>query len=366
VPYFGGALRALARPAHGGSAPGIPPSCSPKNVPAVLLSSPAWVVYGAESPPGQPPAAPRLPLAFESFLFLLPAHQALQAHGQPVLAFYLEDPAAGRTVAQFFVVPAPDPAQPRLARSPGQASFGGVQLAPGLPAAALPPLLDAAEAALRQRGQQQLEIRSYAFCYDPAGAAVEAEALRQRGYEVALAEQNYYLPTARDYAAHLRPNERRALRKCHQAGFILEQEPPITLPWAYEFIAACRRERQQAPLSLSLERLQALLRAFPRQHLLLSVREPGGDWAAMAVAVQVSSRALYTFYVASALRLRKLSPALLLYKGLHDFARATGANLLDLGTSTLPGTGQPNVPLLDFKRRLGGVGGLRLTWQKQL
>jgi hypothetical protein len=283
-----------------------------------------------------------------------------------VLTFYLEDPAAGLTVAQLYVVPALDPAQPALARSPGQASFGGVQLAPGLPVAALHPLLEAAEVALRHRGQRQFEIRSYAFCYDPAGAATEAEALRQRGYEVTLAEQNYHLPTARAYAAHLRPNERRALRQCHQAGLILEQEPPLTLPWAYDFLQACRLERQQAPLSLSLERLQALVRAFPRQHLLLSVREPGGDWAALAVAIQASSRVLYTFYVASALRLRKLSPALLLYEGLHDFARATGSDLLDLGTSTLPGTRQPNVPLLDFKRRLGGVAGLRLTWQKRL
>ncbi|MDO7883781.1 GNAT family N-acetyltransferase [Hymenobacter cheonanensis] len=335
-------------------------------MPVAFSSPPTWAVYEAESPPGQPPAVPRLPLAFEPFLFLTPAHQALQAHGQPVLAFYLEDPAAGRTVAQLFVVPAPDPAQPGLARSPGQASFGGVQLAPGLPVAALHPLLEATEAALRQRGQQQLEVRSYAFCYDPAGAATEAEALRQRGYEVVLAEQNYHLPTAHDYAAHLRPNERRALRKCHQAGLFLEQEPPLTLPWAYDFMQACRQERQQAPLSLPLERLQAVVRAFPRQHLLLSVREPGGDWAALAVAIQVSSRVLYTFYVASALRLKKLSPALLLYEGLHDFARATGSELLDLGTSTLPGTRQPNVPLLDFKRRLGGVAGLRLTWQKRL
>jgi hypothetical protein len=335
-------------------------------VPVAFSLPPTWAVYVAESASGQPPAAPRLPLAFESFLFLTPAHQALQAHGQPVLAFYLEDPAAGHTVAQLYVVPALDPAQPGLARSPGQASFGGVQLAPGLPVAALHPLLEAAEAALRQRGQQQLEVRSYAFCYDPAGAATEAEALRQRGYEVVLAEQNYYLPTARYYAAHLRPNERRALRKCHEAGLVLEQEPPLTLPWSYDFMQACRLERQQAPLSLSLERMQALFRAFPRQHLLLSVREPGGDWAAMAVGIQTSSRVLYTFYVASALRLRKLSPALLLYEGLHDFARATGSDVLDLGTSTLPDSQQPNVPLLDFKRRLGGVAGLRLTWQKRL
>ncbi|QKG56015.1 GNAT family N-acetyltransferase [Hymenobacter sp. BRD128] len=329
----------------------------------LLPSQPGWAVYAAEAPAGQPPAAPRLPLAFEPFLFLTPAHQALQAHGQPVLALYLEDPTAGRTVAQFFVVP--DGAGPGLARSPGQASFGGVQLAPGLPLAALHLLLDAAEAALRQRQQHTLEVRSYADCYDPAGAATQAEALRQRGYAEVLAEQNYYLTTARDYVTHLRPNERRALRKLQHTGLVIEQEPPLVLPWAYEFMQACRRERQQAPLSLSLERVQALFRAFPRQHVLLSVREPSGEWAALAVAIQASPGVLYNFYLASPLRLRKLSPALLLYQGLHTFAQATGCHLVDLGTSTLP-SGRPNTSLLDFKRRLGGVGSWRLTWRKRL
>lgn len=322
-------------------------------------------MYEAEAPAGQPPAAPRLPLAFEPFLFLTPAHQALQAHGQPVLAFFLEDAAAGRTVAQLYVVPNADPARPGLARSPGQASFGGVQLAPGLPVAALHPLLGAAEAALRQQRQRVLEVRSYAGCYDPAGAATEAEALRQRGYEVVLAEQNYHLATGRYYPAHLRPNERRALRKLRHTGLVVEQEPPLLLPWAYDFMQACRRERQQAPLSLPLERLQALFRAFPQQHVLLSVREPSGDWAALAVAIQVGRRALYNFYMASPLRLRKLSPALLLYEGLHHLAQVTGCDLLDLGTSTLP-SGGPNTSLLDFKRRLGGLSSPKLTWQKML
>ncbi len=319
-------------------------------------------VYVAEAPPGQPPAAPRLPLAFEPFLFLTPAHQALQAHGCATLAFFLEDEAAGYTVAQLYVVL--DFEGQGLARSPGQASFGGVQLAQNLPAAALHPLLAAAEDTLRQHRQTRLALRGYPACYDPAGAAALGEALPQRGYQVVLEEQNYYLDTRRDYAAHLASSERRHLRQCQQAGFVVEQEPPILLPLAYEFIAACRRERGYA-LSLSLERVQALFRAFPQQHLLLSVRQPSSEWAAVLIAIRASRQVFYDFYLASALRLNSLSPSVLLVGGLHAFAQANEAALVDLGTSTLP-SGEPNAPLLHFKRSLGGLPSPRLTWQKML
>jgi hypothetical protein len=308
------------------------------------------------------PAAPRRPLAFEPFLFLEPAHQGLQAHGHATLGFFLEDEAANQTVAQLYVVP--DFAGPGRASSPGQASFGGVQLAAGLPAAALHPLLVAAEEALRQHGQTQLEIRSYPACYDPAGAAALAEALAQCGYQVAQQETSYYLDTRRDYATHLAPSERRHLRQCQRAGFVVEQEPPILLPLAYEFIAACRRERGHA-LSLPLERVQALFWAFPQRHLLLSVRQPSSEWAAVLIAIQVSKAAFYDFYLASPLSLNKLSPSVLLLGGLHDYAQVNGATVVDLGTSTLP-TGQPNQPLLHFKRALGGLESYRLTWQKDL
>jgi hypothetical protein len=323
---------------------------------------PTLRVYVAAAPPGQPPAAPRLPLAFEPLLFLTPAHQALQTHGCPTLAFFLEDEAAGRTVAQLYVVP--DFGGQGLARSPGQASFGGVQLADSLPIAALHLLLDAAENTLRQHQQTQLEIRGYPACYDPTGAATLAEALVQRGYQVALEELNYHLDTQRDYAAHLAPSERRYLRKCQQAGFVVEQEPPILLPLAYEFIAACRRERGYE-LSLPLERVQGLVRAFPQQHLLLSVRQPSSEWAALLLAIRASSEVFYDFYLASPLRLNKLSPSVILVGGLHAFAQANEASVVDLGTSTLP-TGEPNAPLLHFKRSLGGLSSPRLTWQKAL
>lgn len=321
-----------------------------------------WAVYVAAAAPGQPPAGPRQPLAFASFLYLEPAHQALQPQLGVVLSFYLEEAAAGQSVAQLFVVL--DGAGPGRASSPGQAPFGGVQLAAGVPAAALHHLLAVAEATVQQRGQRQLLVRAYPPCYDPAGAARLAQVLAQRHYAPTLAEENYHLDPARDYVAHLHPSERRRLRRCYQLGLVPEQEPPLILPWAYDFIAACRHERGQQ-LSLPLARVQELFRAFPRQHLLFSVRKPGGEWAALTIAIQVSERVLYNFYPASPLADNHLSPTVLLHESLHTHARASGLAVVDLGTSTLP-AGQPNESLLRFKRHLGGVASLKVIWEKNL
>jgi hypothetical protein len=238
-----------------------------------------------------------------------------------------------------------------------------MQLAPGLPLAALHLLLNAAETALRQRSVRRLALRGYPFAYDPAGAATLAEALRQRHYRVALAEQNYYLDPTRDYEAHLHPSERRRLHKCRRAGLHFEQEPPFLLPAAYAFIQACRQERGQE-LSLPLARVQELFRRFPKEHFLFSVRQADGEWAALTVAIQVDKQVLYNFYPASPLRCNSFSPVVLLNEGLHAFARASDMAVLDLGTSTLD-TG-PNVSLLRFKRHLGGVAGLRLSWAREL
>ncbi len=321
-------------------------------------------VLARETAAGQLPAGPALPLAFAPFLYLEPAHQVLQRHGHPVLAFFLEDAARARTVAQLYVVP--DAAGPGRARSPAQATFGGVQLAAGVGTATVHQLLDQAEPTLRAHGQHTLEIRGYPFCYDPAGAATLAEALRERGYAVRLAEQNYYLDLSRDYETYLHPSARRRLQASRRAGLVLEQEPPLLLPLAYDFLAACRAERGQPALSLPLERVQELFRLFPRQCLLLSVREPGsGQWAALTVAIRASERVLHNFYPASPLAFNKLSPSILLTAGLHQLGRDLGLHVLDLGRSTL-GDREPHESLLRFKRHLGGIASLKLTWHKAL
>ncbi|TGE28899.1 hypothetical protein [Hymenobacter metallicola] len=303
-------------------------------------------------------APPTLPLAFESFLYLTPRHLRLQRHSGQLFSFYLEDQRRQRTVAQLHVVAE---AEAHVALSPGQAPFGGVQLTHDLPAAVLRALLQLAERELAARGWPRLRLRSYPFAYDPAGSARLTQVLQQLGYAVTLAEINNHLPLDTDFRARLHPSERRRLRKCRQQGFVFEQETPLYLPLAYEFLSRCRQEKGQT-LSMSLERLQELFQQFPQDHFLFSVRTPAGEWAALTIAIRVSSRVLYNFYPASPLAFNTFSPVVLLNEGLHAFGRANGQALLDLGTSTLPEG--LNQSLLQFKRHLGGVPSLKLTFEK--
>ncbi|OUJ74466.1 hypothetical protein [Hymenobacter crusticola] len=313
--------------------------------------------YAVRCITGDAPHAPTQPLAFEPFLYLTPAHVALQRHPGEQLRFYLEDARQTAIIASFQVFIEADT---RTAYSPWQAPFGSVQLAEGITSAVVLAFLQQVGLVLQEHGVQQVQVRCYPFAYDPMASTLLTQAFTQLGAHVALAELNNHLElTDLGFEARLHPSERRRLQKCRRAGFQFEQEPPLLLPLAYAFLQQCRAEKGQT-LSLSLERLQELFRLFPQDHFLFSVRDNKGDWAALTVAIRVNGQLLYNFYPASPLAYNVFSPVVLLNEGLYSFAHANGMRLLDLGTSTLPEG--PNHSLLQFKRHLGGVLSLKLTF----
>ena len=305
-------------------------------------------------------APPVLPLAYEPFLYLTPPHLALQRNDGLRAVFWLEDTRRGLTLAHL---PVFSDAAGHAARSPWQAPFGAVQLVPDLPADVLTAFLTTVQQQLAAAGVRQLTLRPCPFAYAPQASARLTAALLRLGYRVGLAEINNHLPFNTDFRARLHPSERRRLHKCERHGLRFEQEPPLLLPWAYEFLSRCRQEKGQR-LSLPLERLQELFREFPNQHFLFSVRDAEGNWAALTVAILVGDGVLYNFYPASPLAYNSFSPVVLLNAGLHAFGRASGLRLLDLGTSTLPEG--LNHSLLQFKRHLGGVPSLKLTFEREL
>ncbi|QJX48379.1 hypothetical protein HMJ29_16205 [Hymenobacter taeanensis] len=303
-------------------------------------------------------ATPTRPLAYDPFLYLTPAHLALQQAPGERLHFYLEDQRANQTVGQFHAFL---DAAGREAHSPWQAPFGSAQLMPGIPADVVAGFLTVVDTQLAQQGVQRLQVRSYPLDYDEAGSALLTQALTQLGFRITQTELNNHLPLQDEFVARLHPSERRRLRKCERHGFQFEQEPPLLLPLAYEFLSRCRQEKGQQ-LSLPLERLQELFRLFPQHYFLFSVRNAAGEWVALTVAIRVNSEVLYNFYPASPLAYNAFSPVVLLNAGLHAFGKASGMRLLDLGTSMLPEG--PNYSLLQFKRHLGGVLSLKLTFEK--
>ncbi|WP_160328188.1 GNAT family N-acetyltransferase [Solirubrum puertoriconensis] len=303
---------------------------------------------------------PAYPLAEELYLYLQPDQLAhANVPGQRLLVL-LEDLHLGQTVGWWPVLIAPN----AEARSPWQAPFGGPQLLrPDVPAGVLDEWLTQVHLGLAARGAQRLVQRLAPFAYEPRTMGPLVAALQRTGHTISLAEIDSYLPLEHAYDARLHPSERRRLHKCLRHGFRVEQEPPLLLPLAYEFLRRCREEKGQT-LSLTQEQLMDLFRRFPREYLLFSVRDAAGEWVALTVAVLAGRGVLYNFFPASPLQYNSFSPVVLLNAGLHAFAQASGLRLLDLGTSTLP-TGH-NESLLRFKRHLGGVFSLKLTLERPL
>jgi lipid II:glycine glycyltransferase (peptidoglycan interpeptide bridge formation enzyme) len=149
------------------------------------------------------------------------------------------------------------------------------------------------------------------------------------------------------------------LHKCVKHGFTFQEEPAGKLPEVWQFIRNCRLERTYAA-PMPLENLAALLKLFPQDFRLFTVRQHN-ELAAATVAVRINGQTLYNFYPASPLRFNAFSPVILLTQGLFGFCRQENFQTLDLGTSNLPSG--PNFPLIAFKKHLGGEPSLKLTFE---
>ena len=328
-----------------------PAPAGPSTGPSAGLWPPApaltpELVYVAEGAADQP-APPRLPLAFA------PWRPALAAPAGPVLSCYLEDPTTRSSTALL---------QLPLAAGAGAAAAGMAQAAAGLPAADWHSLFAAAEAACRARGRRRLRLQGQPFCYDPAQAAQLAEVLRERGYAVVQAQSIGYFDLMQSAAAHLHPHAHWQLLRAARAGLRFEQEPPLLLPWAQEFMRATYAAAPVGPPPVSIEMLQGRFAQFPNDYFLFAVRAPAGEWAALAVVSQPGAGVLRVEYAGTTARFAALGPGLLLHQGLLAFGRASGLRILDLGTDKPGEAGQLGRAL----RPAGVQRSLQLSWELEV
>lgn len=133
--------------------------------------------------------------------------------------------------------------------------------------------------------------------------------------------------------------ERKRLRKLESIGFRVE---PGSISVCYPIIAD-NRERQSRKYGLSFADWEAFL-LIPDTVYCFAVM-PG--LLAAAMCVRVEPRTLYVSAWADAHGQEKLSPVVLLAKGIYDFCAANGITLLDIGIAG------DNEGLRAFKTRIG-------------
>ncbi len=117
------------------------------------------------------------------------------------------------------------------------------------------------------------------------------------------------------------------------------------------------------PITMTYEAILEMAEAFP-DRLVFFAASVGDQMIASSICLRIYPSVLYVFYWGDLPGWEKFSPVSLLADAIYEYGRQTGIRLLDLGTSTNHGV--PNYGLLNFKREMGCVESLKLTFVKHL
>ena len=306
------------------------------------------------------PEPSEVPLFYQpGFFFNEPRHLLQQTAGPFYLLSALNQ-RSGRAEARcaFFV-------DADKAISPAAAPFGSIEFADTLPEPVLDAFIQSLVEAVQLAGPlTALRLVHYPHCYAPRQTEWLTGKLADYGFRLVGTYSTAFLPiTAEPFAHNLVPAERRRLRKCREAGFQADQWLSPDLAEVVAFVQETRRQQGYA-LTLPAERLTNLLRTFPDQFVVFTVRD-GAQLAALTVAVRVRPDILYNFLPASHAAYQTFSPMVILLDEVVAYCQREAIQILDLGTS-LDGNHQPKPSLMHFKRNLGALESPKPIFEKRL
>jgi hypothetical protein len=246
------------------------------------------------------------------------------------------------------------------ALSPYKAPFGGVEMMGRTNRKSLEKFLNRIEEDLRSNGIKHISIKCAPDVYQPGLTALQ-KAFGNLDYRQHREVTSIIPVNGISFDRKIKISERQKLRKAAQK-FVFEQVSAQSARSVYNFIAACRKERNYA-LSMTFTALRKVIKIFPDHFLFFRVRNDDETGAA-CIAIRVSDQVLYTFYYAHPRQFDKISPVVLLLSGIYRYARENGIRLIDLGTSMERGTVKRS--LLHFKKSVGGEVCSKYTFEKEL
>lgn len=158
----------------------------------------------------------------------------------------------------------------------------------------------------------------------------------------------------------LHPMQLRHLRK--NQAFSIQQVDHNLVGRVHDFIARCRQS-QGLEINISLDKLSALIEAFPSCFDLHAAFSENQMISAV-VMVKPTKNVCYYYLPATDPQFTKNSPMVHLLHHLYGHYRDLGFHFMDLGVSSIHGVKQAG--LFDFKQRMGAKTVKRWSLQKQI
>lgn len=271
--------------------------------------------------------------------------------------YYAQDPKHHRIVASLYLNVTNHQAL-SVVRSP----FGTIECSDDLPPKALYKFLQFVESACRNRDIESIVLQDAPASYAPGRSALLLTFLINLGYRITRAEVTACIKVMGNYEDGLNPGERQVLHKSRLAGLSYAILPNEELAKVYGFIATSHQLKGYT-LSMDYQDLERTVKEFPERFVLSCVFD-NIQLISASVAIKLNKSILYNFYMDHDAAYNKMSPALTLMEGMHQFCTDHSIELLDLGTSARDG--QPNFGLLAFKLRAGAFSSAKLRFEKIL
>ncbi len=294
---------------------------------------------------------------FERSIFLSYKHRQLQS-SEGWCSFAILNTAEKKIVAEvhFHIETAE-------ARSPFQSPFGSFVFSQHVSSEVLNEFVNFTERKLMEKGVKTILLKNPPEAYNQKDIERLQNILLSSGYKMEVEELSAIVSVGnQSFDSILHRSHKKKLRKCYEGDLSFQFLSMEYLEEIYSLLEVIRKEKKYS-LSMSLQALKKVTKEFPN-HFLLSAVKDDHKIVAANISIRVNSKVLYNFYHDHLQAYDSVSPVVLLNEGLYHYCQREGIALLDLGTSTLEG--KINVPLLEFKVRLGAKPSRKLTFTKNL
>ena len=249
--------------------------------------------------------------------------------------------------------------------SPPLAPFGGIQCDERCNSDELNFLLRCIENWFSMQTQYSLRVKNAAGCYHSFETNDLLDSIYEMsGYKIAGKLINYHIPVSQSpFFENITRTEQKRLVKCRKASFRTSLYDGTDIELVYNFIKESRKSMGYL-LSFTLAQLNAMIVQFPQQCKIFVVMD-GQRIIALTVTVLVCNGVLYNFLPSDHPAYRGFSPMVYLTETLYNYCQKEAIKILDLGIS-LDHNGIEKPGLLKFKKNLGGIESLKITYEKKL
>ena len=295
-------------------------------------------------------------LDYEISLFNLPDHRFLQSGGGWVSYHIIKEKKKIALAGIHFHV------HNGTASSPFHSPFGSIDASPGLEPSVLFRFLQFIESDLLKTGVKHIIIKNPPTLYSPELQTFLQVFLSNLDYRIITAEPGAIFHVNKS-GEELSANwEKRKTKQAQDKELELRHEDIHQLKTLFDFIHHCRVQKGY-PSSMTFDKMQRTVNAFPGKFLLTSVYQHNVMVAA-SICVRCNHHVLYHFYSDHNTNDNSSNPTVFLIRSLYEYCYENGIDLFDLGTSSLAGI--PNFGLLNFKMGLGASPTTKFTFQKDL